>query len=160
MWLYTITTKMVGAVTKSICIFISTAAVLCLFTLLSILIHFFSVDSPSVPQFWSTFSQWIIHRWPHPQQMRTRAKTNAGESKIKKGIFTKRIIINCHATFSAYNKTYISKLETSQFLSFQRSGYDSSLACQCNSFCPQYNNCCSDYAQLCAGSRSIWSTMW
>merc|ERR1712223_548582 len=34
------------------------------------------------------------------------------------------------------------------------SGYDSSLACQCNSFCPQYNNCCSDYAQLCAGNST------
>ena len=47
-WLYTITTKMVDALTKSSCIFISTSAVLCLLTLLSILIHFFSVDSPSV----------------------------------------------------------------------------------------------------------------
>jgi len=34
------------------------------------------------------------------------------------------------------------------------SGYDSSLACQCNSFCPQYNNCCSDYAQLCTGNST------
>ena len=54
--------------------------------------------------------------------MRTRAKTNAGESKRQTttGIFTIFIIIiNRHVTFSACNKSYTSELEISQFLSFK-----------------------------------------
>ena len=52
--------------------------------------------------------------------MRTRAKTNAGESRTKTGFFTIFIIIiNRHVTFSACNKSYTSELEISQFLSFK-----------------------------------------
>jgi len=32
--------------------------------------------------------------------------------------------------------------------------YSPSLACQCNSMCPQYGNCCQDYAALCTGGTS------
>ena len=33
-------------------------------------------------------------------------------------------------------------------------GYDPSLACQCNSECPQHGNCCPDYDDQCGGGSS------
>ena len=37
---------------------------------------------------------------------------------------------------------------------FLRNRYNPTLACQCNSLCPEYKNCCSDYNQLCANKKA------